>query len=153
MEHIDATGNIKLGVLKEIHDCNKRNLPIYYTIEDLINMILSGDFEYIIYRIDNILIGYLILYKRRRDSEYHVYSISVDKEHRGNNYATSMINYIQRLHPKIKCLYLKVSVNNTDAINCYKKNNFIIVTTKTNYYRELIYGSKDAYVMMKSYVS
>lgn len=153
MERIDVIGEIKkagLGDLQDIHDCNKRNLSIYYTMPELISMIFSGNYQFITCKINNTLIGYTILYKKT-DTEYHIYSIALDKNYRHHGYGSKMIDYIKIIQPDIKKVCLHVSINNVCAINCYKKNNFVTTKTKINYYDKETHNSRDAYVMERIY--
>lgn len=152
MEHTGVIGKVNLCELQQVSDCNKRNLPIYYELDELVNMLFYGDFYIITCKVNNIVVGYAIFYNKI-NHEYHLFSIALDEEYRKCGYGSKMIDYIKIIDNKITDLYLKVSINNTNAINCYKNNNFVIIELKNNYYNKPMYDSRDAYIMKKTYLS
>lgn len=72
--------------------------------------------------------------------------IIVDKSYRKSKIATYLMDYLVKYTKKnnIENITLEVNVNNTKAINLYKKFDFEIVTIRKNYYK-----GEDAYLMIR----
>jgi ribosomal protein S18 acetylase RimI-like enzyme len=70
-------------------------------------------------------------------------SIGVLEEFRRKSFGSLFIEFIKKNYKSNITLYVQIS--NENAINFYKKNNFIIEKKITNYYKTL--EVKDAYLM------
>ena len=154
MERIGDIGKIReacLNDFKDIHECNIRNLPIYYSVLELVNMWFSKYFHIIVLDINHKICGYAI-YNVKDTNNYQLISIAIDKQYRNMGYGTKLLNYIKVLDSNCKQVSLKVSVINNNAINCYKKNGFVIIEEIKNYY-ETLPGNKNAFTMTKDYLS
>lgn len=70
--------------------------------------------------------------------------IFIIPKYRNKGYASKLLNFMFEDLRSVKNITLEVSVNNTSAINLYKKNNFQIVSTRERYYNGV-----DGYLMLK----
>ena len=97
--------------------------------------------NWLVYEEDDEIIGFI-----NYDSIYEnaeIEYIFVKEEHRKLGIATKLLNkMIEEL--KGKNITLEVSSNNIEAINFYKKNNFIEVAKREKYY-----GKYDAILMIR----
>ncbi len=86
--------------------------------------------------LSGILIGETILNNQKYDLDIHLMLISKDK--RRKKIGTSILNYIEinKNLNNISNIYLEVSENNINAINFYKKNNFVFLKIRHNYYKD-----------------
>lgn len=97
-----------------------------------------------VYELDNKVVGFInysIIYDRA-ELNY----IYIDKEYRGKNYASLLLEYFIEECKKKKCINitLEVSVNNKSGINLYKKYGFEEKAIRKNYYKGV-----DGILMMK----
>ena len=97
-----------------------------------------------VYELDNKVVGFInysIIYDRA-ELNY----IYIDKEYRGKNYASLLLEYFIEECKKKKCtnITLEVSVNNKSGINLYKKYGFEEKAIRKNYYKGV-----DGILMMK----
>ena len=95
---------------------------------------------------DGQIIGYVdlwILYDRAE-----IATIGVCKEYRRRGYAQQMMDRIIADAQEAGCenLSLEVRVSNDAAVSFYKKNGFITVNTRKNYYED---NGEDAWLMVK----
>lgn len=123
---------------------------------DLINEIYSNLFDQklstnlyskcIIYELNNKIVGFCIydLIYDRCEIEY----IGVLEEYRNKKIASKLLEYIidYSINNNIKNISLEVSLDNTSAINLYKKFEFKDVSIRKNYY-----DNKDAYLMVREF--
>ena len=86
--------------------------------------------------LSGILIGETILNNQKYDLDIHLMLVSKDK--RRKKIGTSILNYIEinKNLNNISNIYLEVSENNINAINFYKKNNFVFLKIRHNYYKD-----------------
>ena len=86
------------------------------------------------------LISYSLIYDRI-ELEY----IWVSFKHRKKGIASKLMD--KMLDEKVNNITLEVRTTNENAINLYKKYNFKIVSTRSNYY-----GNEDAYLMIREMI-
>ena len=88
---------------------------------------------------DGKLLGFLIgdTAKFNQYSELEIYILYVDKGERRTKIATSILKYIKsnKNINNISKIYLEVAENNTEALEFYKKNNFVFLNFRHNYYK------------------
>ena len=88
---------------------------------------------------DNIMMGFVIgdLITIEKYVEYEILLIYVIPNVRRLGYATKLLKKITILLKKntLKKIYIEVSENNKGAIRLYKKNDFIQVGLRKNYYK------------------
>ena len=84
------------------------------------------------------LVGFLIgdLINCQKDIEYEILLIYVKNDKRKLGYANKLLNEITKYFKdyKLKKIYLEVSSNNHEALELYKKNNFMKIGIRKNYY-------------------
>ena len=87
------------------------------------------------------IIGDLIFIEKV--SEYEILFIYVKKTYRRKGLANLLLNNIciQTKKSKLKKIFLEVAENNFPAIEMYKKNNFVLLNVRKNYY--LIHKKKN----------
>ena len=71
--------------------------------------------------------------------EYEILLIYVNFEKRKLGYASKLLNEIPLILNKnnLKKIYLEVSSDNHNAIKLYKKNSFVHIGTRKNYYQDI----------------
>jgi ribosomal-protein-alanine N-acetyltransferase len=81
-------------------------------------------------------------------NEAEIYTLCTHPHYRHKNIASQLLNTTKQECQSrlVTHLFLEVSVNNSAAIECYKKNNFQIITTRKHYYTENN-NPVDAFVM------
>lgn len=86
-------------------------------------------------------LSYFMIYERL-EVEY----IYISEKHRRCGYADFLLKKLFELAKCNKCINitLEVDVNNTGAIDLYKKNDFKIASVRKKYY-----GKNDGYLMIK----
>ena len=101
----------------------------------------SNDFrKALVYEENGEIVGvlvYLLIYDRA-EIEY----IVVKEEYKNKGIGSKLLKYIES---DIKNITLEVRESNTVAINFYKKNDYSIVSTRHNYYKD-----EDGYLMIKN---
>ncbi len=100
--------------------------------------------KYLAYKQDNLFVGFLnysLIYDRI-EIEY----IYVNSSYRNKGIASNLINYLVAIGYKNNCtnITLEVRKSNTEAIYLYKKNNFIDVAVRKNYY-----NNEDGILMLR----
>ncbi len=80
-----------------------------------------------------LLIGDAIKNDKDYDLELHI--LFVLKEQRRKQIATKLLNYIETNVIKFSQIFIEVAEDNLDAISFYKKNNFVFLNFRHNYYR------------------
>jgi len=85
----------------------------------------------------NNLVGLLIGDKIKNDKHYdlELHILFVLKAHRRKQIATKLLNYIQTNIIKFSNIFIEVAEDNADAISFYKKNDFVFLNIRHNYYR------------------
>ena len=88
------------------------------------------------YKFNN-LIGLLIGEKIKNDKDYdlELHMLFVSKDQRRKKIATKLLNYVETNIIKFSKIFIEVAEDNLDAISFYKKNNFVFLNFRHNYYR------------------
>ena len=86
---------------------------------------------------NNNLVGVLIGDRINNDKEYdlELHILFVSKDQRRKKIATKLLNYIETNYVNFSKILIEVAENNVEAINFYKKNNFVFLNFRHNYYR------------------
>ena len=89
------------------------------------------------YFIANNLVGLLIgdAIKNDKDYELELHILFVSKDQRRKQIATKLLNYVETNIIKFSQIFIEVAEDNLDAISFYKKNNFVFLNFRHNYYR------------------
>lgn len=115
------------------------NFEKTYLIEEYIN----NDNYIILVNKNNLLNGFLIVYKNIDCYELEI--IVVSNDYRNQGIATNLMNhFINNYCQKDDTIFLEVSCENLNAINLYKKFDFETINVRKKYY-----GNIDAYIMKK----
>ena len=85
----------------------------------------------------NTLVGLLIgdAIKNNKDYDLELHILFVLKEQRRKQIATKLLNYVETNVIKFSQIFIEVAEDNLDAISFYKKNNFVFLNFRHNYYR------------------
>ncbi len=85
----------------------------------------------------NNLVGLLIgdAIKKDKDYDLELHILIVSKDQRRKQIATQLLNYIETNIIKFSQIFIEVAEDNLDAISFYKKNNFVFLNFRHNYYR------------------
>lgn len=98
--------------------------------------------NWLVYKENNKIIGFI-----NYDSIYEKIEIEyiyVMDEYRRLGIATKLLNKMIEELSDFDCITLEVDINNKDAINFYKKNNFIEASIREKYY-----GKDNAILMIR----
>ena len=89
------------------------------------------------YFIANNLVGLLIgdTIKNYKDYDLELHILFVSKDQRRKQIATKLLNYVETNIIKFSQIFIEVAEDNLDAISFYKKNNFVFLNFRHNYYR------------------
>lgn len=130
-------------MIRELKDLETIN---YYLskFNQTINTLDDPFKKYIVYEVDNIVasfLNYSLIYDRI-EIEY----IYTNPEYRNQNIASKLLDYITLEGQKYKCLNITLEVRKSNVIACnfYKKNGFVEVSIRKNYY-----DKEDAILMLK----
>ena len=85
----------------------------------------------------NNLVGLLIgdAIKNDKDYDLELHILFVSKDQRRKQIATKLLNYVETNLIKFSQIFIEVAEDNLDAISFYKKNNFVFLNFRHNYYR------------------
>jgi len=85
----------------------------------------------------NNLVGFLIgdAIKNDKDYELELHILLVSKDQRRKQIATKLLNYVETNIINFSKIFIEVAEDNLDAISFYKKNNFVFLNFRHNYYR------------------
>jgi len=103
-------------------------------IESQFNKVNNYSFGY--FKANN-LVGLLIgdAIKNDKDYDLELHILFVLKEQRRKQIATKLLNYVETNVIKLSQIFIEVAEDNLDAISFYKKNNFVFLNFRHNYYR------------------
>lgn len=108
-----------------------------------LNEILDSQFDYLFgYYENNILVGFIHITKLYEIMD--IVNIVVDCDYRNKGIASNLISYVCSLFTDVEYVMLEVNEKNNAAISLYKKNNFVIINKRNNYY-----GSEAALIMKR----
>lgn len=123
--------DIDVSLLNELFNEYKENYKV-----------INNDFIHnYCYVIDNKIIGFIIYSTIYENTE--IIDIFVSKDYRNKKIGYELLNKVLEEN-KNNNITLEVNVNNSIAINLYKKLNFEVVATRKGYYNGV-----DAYLMLK----
>ena len=85
----------------------------------------------------NNLVGLLIgdKIKNNKDYDLELHILFVSKDQRRKQIATKLLNYVEANIIKFSQIFIEVAEDNVDAISFYKKNNFVFLNFRHNYYK------------------
>ena len=85
----------------------------------------------------NNLVGLLIGDAIRNDKDYdlELHILFVSKDQRRKQIATELLNFVETNKTKFSQILIEVAEDNLDAISFYKKNNFVFLNFRHNYYK------------------
>ena len=85
----------------------------------------------------NNLVGLLIgdAIKSDKDYELELHILFVSKDLRRKKIATELLKYVETNKIKFSQIFIEVAEDNLDAISFYKKNNFVFLNFRHNYYK------------------
>ena len=141
----------------QITECNKRNLPLYYSSPEHFYFIISSNHEVAVITHNSQVIGFIIgEYKSyddsNSDSNFHILSFGIDKKYRRRGLGSKLIKFIiKKIKNKCNSVSLYVHYDNTGAISFYEKYGFQRKELLKNYYRGNLKNAKtqDALLMKK----
>jgi len=135
----------------ELSKCGERCLPIYYYPRQILAMILESD-KYVVIKVvlaprndaprsvgdgvENQIIGYLLgEYQQKRN--FHICSFGVDSTHRKKGIGKKLVEFTRKKVKKNSCktMSLNVHIENTGAMEFYKKCGFKIIKIRKDYYQ------------------
>lgn len=139
---------LKLSDLSQMVEIEKENFSKPWTYKTLYYEVVVNDksFFYGAF-IDDVLVGYLGFWKIFDNID--VISVAVANKYKRQGIGTLLFDILDKVSKdlKAKTISLEVRVNNTAAINLYKKHNFVILREIKNYYAE---SNENAYFMQKT---
>ena len=85
----------------------------------------------------NNLVGLLIgdAIKKDKDYDLELHILFALKDQRRKQIASKLLNYVETNTIKFSQIFIEVAEDNLDAISFYKKNNFVFLNFRHNYYR------------------
>ena len=127
--------------IDDLHLCNKKNLPVFYTSEQYLFFLLTTSFDVIVGTINGKIEGYILgefsVQPTTNKKNFHIMSIAVNQNYRKMGVGSNMLKYlINNVTNKCDTMTLYVHVENKNAILFYLKNNFKIIKKLPNYYQE-----------------
>ena len=75
-----------------------------------------------------------------KDYELELHILFVSKDQRRKQIATKLLNYVETNIINFSQIFIEVAEDNLDAISFYKKNNFVFLNFRHNYY---MYNNKN----------
>ena len=96
----------------------------------------SNNYSLGYYKANN-LVGVLIGDKIKNDKNYdlELHILFVSKDQRRKQIATKLLNYVETNIIKFSRIFIEVAEDNLEAISFYKKNNFVFLNFRHNYYK------------------
>tara|TARA_B100000963_G_scaffold109499_1_gene95333 strand:+ start:570 stop:1049 length:480 start_codon:yes stop_codon:yes gene_type:complete len=141
LNKISLINNNQLSSIKKFIDDNINEFYFFKKIGWTINNIESqfnkdNNYSLGFYEANNlagILIGDTIKNDRDYDLELHI--LFVSKASRRKQIATKLLNYVETNNIYFSKIFTEVAKNNVEAISFYKKNNFVFLNFRHNYYK------------------
>jgi ribosomal protein S18 acetylase RimI-like enzyme len=128
-----------------IEKCGNESLPLSYTENDIRTMLEDTQYKIFKIRHNESFVGFIITKLNEEEKNIHIMSIAIYQSYRGKSLGSKMIDLVKKTFPD-KNITLYVQTTNKRAISFYKKNDFLIMNTKKDYYHNL--ENNDAYTMI-----
>jgi len=128
-----------------IEKCGNESLPLSYTENDIRTMLEDAQYKIFKIRHNESFVGFIITKLNEEEQNIHIMSIAIYQSYRGKSLGSKMIDLVKKTFPD-KNITLYVQTTNKRAISFYKKNDFLIMNTKKDYYHNL--ENNDAYTMI-----
>ena len=141
MKSISLINNEKLPSIIKFMDDNSNEYNYFKkigwnlkNIESQFNKVNNYSLGY--FKANN-LVGLLIgdIIKNDKDYYLELHILFVSKNQRRKQIATKLLNYVETNKIKFSQIFIEVAEDNLDAISFYKKNNFVFLNFRHNYYR------------------
>ena len=129
----------------DIEQCGNESLPLSYTENDIRTMLEDTQYKIFKIRHNESFVGFIITKRNEEEKNIHIMSIAIYQYYRGKSLGSKMIDLVKKTFPE-KNITLYVHTTNNRAISFYKKNDFLIMNTKKDYYHNL--ENNDAYTMI-----
>ena len=120
--------------LKSIKDILYSDFDNFWTYEVLKDELSSEISKYFVCKINDIVVGFCGIKITLDTAE--IMNIVIKKDFRGQGLSDQLLSYVINICKQlnIKSINLEVNVENTIAINLYKKYNFVKVGLRKKYY-------------------
>lgn len=128
-----------------IEKCGNESLPLSYTENDIRTMLEDAQHKIFKIRHNESFVGFIITKLNEEEKNIHIMSIAIYQSYRGKSVGSKMIDLVKKTFPE-ENITLYVQTTNKRAISFYKKNDFLIMNTKKDYYHNL--ENNDAYTMI-----
>ena len=128
-----------------IEKCGNESLPLSYTENDIRTMLEDTQYKIFKIRHNESFVGFIITKLNEEEQNIHIMSIAIYQSYRGKSVGSKMIDLVKKTFPE-ENITLYVQTTNKRAISFYKKNDFLIMNTKKDYYHNL--ENNDAYTMI-----
>ena len=128
-----------------IEKCGNESLPLSYTENDIRTMLEDAQYKIFKIRHNESFVGFIITKLNEEEKNIHIMSIAIYQSYRGKSLGSKMIDLVKKTFPE-ENITLYVQTTNKRAISFYKKNDFLIMNTKKDYYHNL--ENNDAYTMI-----
>jgi ribosomal protein S18 acetylase RimI-like enzyme len=128
-----------------IEKCGNESLPLSYTENDIRTMLEDAQYKIFKIRHNESFVGFIITKLNEEEQNIHIMSIAIYQSYRGKSVGSKMIDLVKKTFPE-ENITLYVQTTNKRAISFYKKNDFLIMNTKKDYYHNL--ENNDAYTMI-----
>ena len=128
-----------------IEKCGNESLPLSYTENDIRTMLEDTQYKIFKIRHNESFVGFIITKLNEEEQNIHIMSIAIYQSYRGKSVGSKMIDLVKKTF-RDKNITLYVQTTNKRAISFYKKNDFLIMNTKKDYYHNL--ENNDAYTMI-----
>lgn len=132
--------DIVLSDIEEVYALGKEYDNLFHKKYDLNSYIESNIYIMKCYEVDGHVVAFIIATKLYESIE--ILLLYVNESYRNKGIGTSLLKALEEV--ETENILLEVSVQNTAAINLYKKLNYNIQHTRKGYYNGI-----DAYIMRK----
>ena len=134
--------------IESIYEIDKLSFPIPWTKDSIENEFKNMLSEFLVAKIDNQVIGYIISWIVM--DECQIANLAIHPDYRKQKIASNLINELIKICKKRKVTYilLEVRISNTPAINLYKTFGFTEEVIRKDYYKNKDGSREDAINMM-----
>ncbi|PRP75429.1 putative N-acetyltransferase san-like [Planoprotostelium fungivorum] len=145
-----AFGAITIKNLKQLEILNVNLLPVKYPSK------FYTEVTDVYHRTSTFVVGAVCARvedanaEKNTNKRLYIMTLGVLSPYRGHGIGTKLLNFlIEALSSTdVKQIYLHVQVNNTEAIEFYKRHGFEIVGTETDYYKKIT--PADSHILQKT---